>query len=77
MAKETKELKLKRKTITDQIEADYIARKKKYPAAEIPKYLKMSKIDLDQATFKNLTALKHMITEKEMGEHFANEQMHN
>jgi hypothetical protein len=76
LAKETKELKAKRKAVMTQLEVDYVNRKKKYPV-EIPKYIKHTRIDLDATTFRNVTMTKKIITEKEMTDYFNNETLHN
>jgi hypothetical protein len=46
MSKDNKEMKAKRDIIVKQIETDYQAKKKKYPA-ELPKYLFATRLDLD------------------------------
>jgi hypothetical protein len=60
MSKDNKEMKAKREVIAKKIEADYQARKKKYPA-EVPKYLFATRMDLDQNTYKNLTNVRDLI----------------
>ena len=61
MSKDNKEMKAQREVLAKQIEADYKARQKKYPR-ELPKYLFMTKLDLDQNTYRNLVSVKDLIT---------------
>lgn len=72
MSKDNKEMKAKRDVIAKQIEADYQARKKKYPA-EIPKYLFATRLDLDKNTFRNIVTVRDLIKPEEMGEFFNRE----
>ncbi len=76
MAKENKELKLKRKQMLQKIENDYLAKKKKYPA-EIPKYAKATNLDLDSKTYKAIMNVKKILTPQEKDEILNNEQIHN
>jgi len=75
MQKENKELKAKRKQMLTQAETEYVAKKKKY-TKDIPKYLKATKIDLDQMTFRLITGVKKKISEKEMTDFMNNETLH-
>ena len=75
MGKENKELKAKREVMRVATEADYTARKEKYPT-EIPKYIKATKIDLNSETFKKIVMEKKIISTVEMQEFFNNEIVH-
>lgn len=63
---------MKRETLQKQLLATYQERKKKYPV-EIPKYIKYTKLDLDQQTYRNITVVKKIISDKEMNDFFNNE----
>jgi septal ring factor EnvC (AmiA/AmiB activator) len=75
MSKDNKEMKAKREVVAKQIETDYQARKKKYPA-ELPKYLFATRLDLDIITYRNIVATKDIIKPDEMKEFFNREQIH-
>ena len=60
LSKDNKEMMVKREVLAKSIEADYQARKKKYPA-ELPKYLFQTRMDLDQNTYRNLANIKDII----------------
>lgn len=59
---ETDEVKLIRKTKMKEIEETYVARRKSQPE-EVPKYLKITEIDMTRETFKKVLMQNKVITE--------------
>jgi predicted outer membrane protein len=59
-----------------EIEAAYIARKRSQ-GVEVPKYLKITEIDMSRDTFKKVLMLPKVITENQINEFITNGQLHN
>jgi hypothetical protein len=57
-----------RDKMKNQIEKDYVVKKKAYPE-EVPKYLKITKIDLSYQTFKQVYMIPKIISEQKMNEY--------
>jgi hypothetical protein len=62
LGNETDEVKLIRKTKMKEIEETYVARRKSQPE-EVPKYLKITEIDMTRETFKKVLMQNKVITE--------------
>ncbi len=62
LGNETDEIKSIRKTKLKEIEEAYVARKKSQPV-EVPKYLKITEIDMRRETFKKVLMQNKVITE--------------
>ncbi len=76
LGKETDEQKAIRKARVKEIEATYVAMKKYFPE-EVPKYLKITRIDLGRDTFKKVFMCPKVISEDKMKEFINNGQLHN
>ena len=59
-----------------EIEAAYIARKSSQ-GVEVPKYLKITEIDMNRDTFKKVLMLPKILSEAQINEFIANGQLHN
>ncbi len=59
-----------------EIEAAYVARKRSQ-GVEVPKYLKITEIDMKRDTFKKVLMLPKVVSEEQMNEFIANGQLHN
>ncbi len=76
LGKKTDDQKAIRKEKVKEIEAAYVARKKSMPE-EVPKYLKISYIDMSKDTFKKVFMCPKVISEDKMKEFINNGQLHN
>ena len=59
-----------------EIEEVYVKRKKSQPE-QVPKYLKITKIDMRYPTFRKVLMCPKIISEKEMNSFIENDQKHN
>lgn len=59
-----------------EIEESYVARKRSQ-GVEVPKYLKITEIDMKRDTFKKILMLPKVISEAQMDEFIVNGQLHN
>ena len=60
-------MKAKREEMTKEIEEVYLKRKKVFHR-DIPKYAKITKLDLNRSSYQNMMVMKQIITESERDE---------